>query len=322
MSRAGKIWLIAAAVLILAGIGIFAAATSMNHGQMVWRTASNMVTNTYTIRENFSSISIRSDTEDIVFVPAKDGKCTVEFYENENEKHTAEVKNGTLEITAEEKNGKWTDHVSLFNGGDSKMTIALPESSYEALQIEEDTGDIRIPSDFSFESIEIRVSTGDVSCDASASGRMQITTSTGAIEMNGVSVGDLDLSVSTGNVKAESVQCRGDVSVRVSTGRTEMRNVTCQSFSSTGSTGRVEMKRMVAKETIRIERSTGDVIFEDCDAAEIFVKTTTGDVKGTLRSDKVFLVETHTGKTRIPKTITGGRCEVSTDTGDIEFTVG
>ena len=322
MSRAGKIWLIAAAVLILAGIGLFAAATSMNHGQMVWKTASNMETNTYTIREDFSSISIRSDTEDIVFVPAKDGKCTVEFYENENEKHTAEVENGTLEIAVEEKNGKWTDHVSLFNGGDPKMTVALPESSYEALQIEEDTGDIDMPSDFSFESIEIRVSTGDVSCDASASGRMQITTSTGAIEMNGVSVRDLDLSVSTGNVKAESVQCHGDVSVRVSTGRAELKDVTCRNFTSTGSTGKVEMKSLLVKEAIRIERSSGDVTFEDCDAEEIYVKTTTGDVSGTLLSDKVFLVETHTGKTRVPKTITGGRCEVSTDTGDIEFTVG
>ena len=284
MSRAGKIWLIAAAVLILAGIGLFAAATSMNHGQMVWKTASNMDTNTYTIREDFSSISIRSDTEDIVFVPAKDGKCTVEFYENENEKHTAEVENGTLKIAVEEKNGKWTDHVSLFNSGDPKMTIALPESSYEALQIEEDTGDIDMPSDFSFESIEIRVSTG--------------------------------------NVKAEAVQCHGNVSVRVSTGRAELKEVTCRNFTSTGSTGKVGMKSLLVKEAIRIERSTGDVTFEDCDAAEIYVKTTTGDVSGTLLSDKVFLVETHTGKTRVPKTITGGRCEVSTDTGDIEFTVG
>jgi DUF4097 and DUF4098 domain-containing protein YvlB len=322
MSRAGKIWLIVAAVLVLAGIGLFAAATSMNHGQMVWKTSSNMVTNTYTIREEFRNISIRCDTDEIVFVPAKDGKCTVEFYEYENEKHTAEVKNGTLEIAVAERNGKWTDHMSLVSGGIPKMTIALPESAYEALRIREDTGDIDLPAAFSFDTVDIEVSTGDVECGASASGRLQITTSTGGITVKGLSAGEMALSVSTGTVRAESVQCKGDLSLHVSTGRSELKDVTCRNFTSTGSTGKVGMKSLVAKEAIRIERSTGDVTFEGCDAEEIYVKTTTGDVSGTLLSDKVFLTESDTGKIRVPKTITGGRCEISTDTGDIEFTVG
>jgi DUF4097 and DUF4098 domain-containing protein YvlB len=81
------------------------------------------------------------------------------------------------------------------------------------------------------------------------------------------------------------------------------------------------MKNLTAKEKLSIERSTGDVIFEGCDAGEIYVKTDTGDVKGTLLSEKVFLTDTDTGKISVPKTITGGRCEVSTDTGDIELSI-
>lgn len=321
MSRAAKSWMIAAAVLILAGIGIFAAVTSMNHGQMVWNTASNMVTNTYTIREDFDSISVRGDTEDIVFLLSKDGKCTVEFYERENEKHTAAVKNGTLLVSGEEQKGKWTDHISLFSGKDPKMTIMLPKNVYKALRVEESTGDIRLPADFSFDTVDITVSTGTVRCEASAADRLKIGTSTGEIEVKGVSAGQMDLSVSTGTVDVDSAYCKGNMSLRVSTGRAELKDVSCRNFTSTGSTGRITMKNLTATETISIERSTGDVTFEGCDAGEIYVKTDTGDVKGTLLSDKVFLAETDTGKVSVPKTITGGRCEISTDTGDIEFTI-
>ena len=64
-----------------------------------------------------------------------------------------------------------------------------------------------------------------------------------------------------------------------------------------------------------------DVSFESFDAAEIFIKTDTGDVEGELLSAKVFIAKTDTGKINVPSTATGGRCEISTDTGDIRITV-
>ena len=38
-------------------------------------------------------------------------------------------------------------------------------------------------------------------------------------------------------------------------------------------------------------------------------------------SAKVFITETDTGKVEVPKSVTGGRCEIETDTGDIQITV-
>ena len=49
--------------------------------------------------------------------------------------------------------------------------------------------------------------------------------------------------------------------------------------------------------------------------------TCTGDVKGKLLTDKVFITETGTGHVDVPKTVTGGRCEVTTNTGDIELEI-
>ena len=41
--------------------------------------------------------------------------------------------------------------------------------------------------------------------------------------------------------------------------------------------------------------------FENSDAAQISIKTSTGDVTGTLLSEKVFITETSTGNISVPK---------------------
>ena len=81
------------------------------------------------------------------------------------------------------------------------------------------------------------------------------------------------------------------------------------------------MKNVVATGTISIKSDTGDVRFEGSDAIEISVKTDTGDVTGTLLSEKVFITETSTGSINVPKTTSGGKCEITTSTGDINISI-
>ena len=77
----------------------------------------------------------------------------------------------------------------------------------------------------------------------------------------------------------------------------------------------------IATESFSIKRSTGDVTFDGADAKSISVKTDTGDVKGSLLSNKVFITKTDTGDINVPSSTTGGKCEITTDTGDINLTV-
>ena len=90
---------------------------------------------------------------------------------------------------------------------------------------------------------------------------------------------------------------------------------------SDGSTGDLVLKNVIASEKFSIERSTGDVKFEAADASEIFVETSTGDVCGSLMSEKFFITESDTGSSDVPQTLSGGKCEVKTSTGDIKITV-
>ena len=111
------------------------------------------------------------------------------------------------------------------------------------------------------------------------------------------------------------------MSVKVSTGKATLSDVTCREFISEGSTGSLTLKNVVASGKINVKRSTGDVKFDSSDAAEIAVKTSTGDVTGTLKSEMIFFADTRTGDVDVPRTTTGGKCEISTTTGDIEIKI-
>ena len=54
---------------------------------------------------------------------------------------------------------------------------------------------------------------------------------------------------------------------------------------------------------------------------ELKIITSTGDIEGTLLSDKVFIVKSSTGDIDVPSSITSGMCEITTSTGDIEVRV-
>ncbi|MCQ2427410.1 MAG: DUF4097 domain-containing protein, partial [Clostridia bacterium] len=81
------------------------------------------------------------------------------------------------------------------------------------------------------------------------------------------------------------------------------------------------LKNVVTEGTIAIERSTGDVRFEGCDADELEISTDTGDVTGSLLSSKVFIAHSDTGRIDVPETTSGGKCKITTDTGDIKLSV-
>ena len=277
-------------------------------------------TKTYEITENIQNIAIQTIIADVKILPAPDGISKVVSFEKENLKQTVTASDGTLTIGLEDTR-KWYDHINLFDWRTPTVTVYLAQTEWNTLSLSGGTGDVNIAKEFFFESIDVSNRTGNVRCYASTSGLMKIKTSTGNITVENVTVGVLDLTLSTGDVEVENVVCAGDVQMILSTGDTEIENLTCKNLTAKASTGELEMKNVIAQEKINIEISTGDVDFEKCDAAELYIKIGTGDVEGTLLSEKIFVVDTNTGRKRVPSTTTGGKCEIKTSTGDIEIQI-
>ncbi len=319
MSRQSKTWLAIAGMLVLIGCVIFAGVMSVLGWNFTKLSTVQYETNDYKITENFHSISIISDTADISIVPSDGSDCTVVCHEPINVTHTVKVKDGTLTVEINDTRA-WYEYIGI-NFDTTTVTVSVPQGEYGALSIRSSTGKAEIAKEFRFESIDISQSTGSVVCRASVAGTAKIRTTTGDIRLESLSAGALDLSVSTGAVTISDVRCDGSIHVGVSTGRASLTDVVCQSLTSNGSTGGISMKGVLVSNRCAIERSTGDVSFDRCDAGEIFVRTSTGSVRGTLLSEKQFDASSSTGSIEVPKSTTGGRCEINTGTGNIKIEI-
>lgn len=320
MTRTAKFFLILAICLILIGCAVFGAAMAMQEWDFSKLNNHNFETNTHEITESFGAILVDTDTAYVEVLPSEDGVCRVICREEAKAKHTLSVQQGVLRVELDD-NRKWFDYINIGWGTSPKITVYLPNTEYTSLTVRTDTGYVNINKAFCFDQIDVRVSTGNVKCFASCTGEIKLSGTTGRIVAEGISAAKLSVSTSTGGIKLSGVTCEGEVQVQVSTGETLLENVRCQSLSSTGSTGDLELKNVVASGKIFLERSTGDITLQRCDGAELFIETDTGDVEGTLLTEKIFFTETDTGEIDVPKTATGGRCEITTDTGEIEIEI-
>lgn len=319
--RAGtKIWIVAASMLLLIGMILLGGAIAMVKFDFERLSTVKYETNEHTVSEAYRDISIKTKTADVVLVPHEGVETKVVCLEQTKMRHAVRVEEGRLIIEVEDTR-KWYEYIGIFSVSSPKITVYLPSDAYGALTVSSDTGRVEIPSDFHFERVDISEHTGGVTMLASASGDVKIKTTTGAILVEGITAGSLELSVSTGRVTLSDTVCAGNLQVTVSTGRANLTDVRCNNLTTSGSTGNVKLTRVLAVGMMKIRRSTGDVILDGVDAAELDIETDTGDVRGSLRSPKLFDVETDTGIRRYPSTVSGGKCKIRTDTGDIEIVI-
>ena len=305
-----KGFLIASAVLVFAGLALLIGAAASVGFDFAKLGAAEYETNTYTPGEAFDRVEIDTDETDIDFRLSEDGACRVVCTEPEKVGHRVSVENGTLKIARDDER-EWSDRLVLFSNLRQLLPVspaaALPEKA--VLELEQNGGTVT--------ALRIRAEGNDVF----AEGTIRIGTSTGGIRIHNASAGNIELSVSSGRIYAGEIECRETVSASVVTGKTQMTDLVCRKLVSEGSTGDIVLKNVTASESFSLARRTGDVSFENCDAGEITVRTTTGDVTGSINSAKVFQVQTDTGSIRVPHTTAGGTCRIKTSTGDIRIDI-
>ena len=337
MSKTVKKWLIAALALILAGAAMFTAALALCGWDITKLGTVDYVETTLEPSGDFENISINVYTTDLRLLPSEDGKCRIVCYEDEKVSHTAEVKDGTLVIDTNDMRKWFTVSLSFKS---PTMEVYLPKSEYENLDISTDTGAVSLPIALTFDRIKIDGHTGAVSCHSSAkgdvdieldtgalvvsnvsAGSMKLKTDTGIIELSGSTVAEsIDVASATGFVSLENISC-GDLRAKADTGRVSLDGVTCGDLHAETDTGSIALENVVGSGKFELISDTGHIGLNGCDAAELYIETDTGSVSGELLTDKIFFAESDTGRVSVPKSMTGGRCEIKTDTGSIEMAV-
>ena len=259
----------------------------------------SIVVNEHIIEESFTHLSIHTDTAQVQVVPTAGNAVRVTCRQWAKEKHTVTVQDGTLSIEVVDTR-KWYDHIGIHMDSPT-VTVELPIGEYGNLTVRGSTGDVDIPPDFRFATADIALSTGCIHYQAPANGTVTLKTDTGRIRVEDVTVGVLDVTVSTG--------------------QTQLVGVRCDSLTSVGNTGSIGLQDVIVAEAMNIRRSTGDVTLTDCDSGEMVITTNTGDVEATLLRGKTFVTHTDTGRVTVPDIHGGGRCEITTDTGDIRVEI-
>ncbi len=319
MKTVTKISLIIAAVLTVVGGLIFTLALALEGWDIKKISTDKFETRTLEIYDNFENILVDIDTADIKFLPGETENTQILLKEYKNEKHTTDVTDKTLKITLTDKR-HWTDYISFFSFESPKITVYLPKEEYLSLKIDTDTSDIEIPKNFKFQDINIKGSTADVKSEAMVKGDINITLSTGDITLSEIMAQNLNLKVSTGEVTLSKIATE-NLNLTVTTGDSNLKDISCTNLISNGDTGDMVLNNVIAYCIFNIKRNTGDINFDSCDASQVSIKTTTGDVIGTFETSKVFLCASDTGRIDVPKSTEGGKCEITTDTGDITIKI-
>lgn len=178
-------------------------------------------------------------------------------------------------------NRKWYECVGIY-WGRMEIVVYLPQTEYESIYIKSVSGDIAIPKDFSFAEAEIYNTSGDVKFLAAV---------------------------------------KNDLSVKTVSGNIELTNIECQNATAASTSGEIAFSKVIAQGKMHIKSVSGDVDLLKCDADSLWIKTTSGDVSGTLLTEKKFITDTVSGDIDVPKSTSGGKCEIKTTSGDIEFTI-
>ena len=295
-----KVWLLIAGAMILAGLLLFGGVMTMLQWDFRKLGTENFETNSYEISDSYADISVLTKEAFVVFMPSTDGKTKVICYETEKQKHAVSVCDGVLVITQEDTRA-WYDHIGL-HIAQPKITVYLPKETYGALTVKAGTGGVQLGGGYRFDCVDISVTTGDIA-------------------VKDLTLGDLTLSVSTGDITVWRVECTGDAKFTSSTGKLDLKSLQCKNLTSRGTTGKITMVYVLVEENMTLKRSVGDISLEKCDASEISITTSTGNVSGSLWTKKVFQVKTSTGRVSVPQTANGGMCQITTDTGNISIVV-
>lgn len=259
----------------------------------------NTVTNTYDVAEAFSDISVVGAECDIRLLPSEDGTCQVVCTESDRIDHSVEVVNGTLNITRHDRRS-WYMHFGVY-WGSMEILVYLPVSELGALNATSVSGNIEIPEDFSFETAALQTTSGDITCFAPVKKDLSAGTTSGNIRLGGSVCETLSADSTSGSINISDVRCLNADAGTVS--------------------GSLKLSGVVADEIIRTESVSGDIDLYRCDADALILSSTSGDIEGSLLTDKSFDVHTTSGDVSLPQTSADKTCDVSTVSGDITFSI-
>lgn len=279
------------------------------------------IEDTKTLSSDFSKIRVDTLECDIRFIKTQEDACRIEYRHNAKIDHCFSVENGTLTVNANDQR-KWYDHITLFHFRHSEVIVYLPAGHYESVYVSTDTGDVHIPDGFDFDSATICTTTGDITMEGlTVQGKLEAKVSTGKITLTNCTSEMLFAKSTTGDIKVQNATVSGKINLNATTGDIQVFSAGAEAVAAKTTTGGIFLQDVILTGHLALQATTGDIHLTACDAESLDITTSTGDVRGTLRTAKIFQASSSTGRVNVPQTAAGGICKISCSTGDIHISL-
>ncbi|MBE6634635.1 MAG: DUF4097 domain-containing protein [Ruminococcaceae bacterium] len=295
MKKIIMISLIVAASLLLVG-GLIFLVLSLNADSIFSVT---LTERTQDIPEGITSIEVDTEVYDIEVVRASDKPF---LKVNENSRRPVMIYTSGTSLVIEEMEdesiaGFFARAFSRIK--DCRITLYIPDTEFDLFDISTETGNIAIEDSFKAKKTELESETGNIT-------------------LTGASTGALDISTETGNILIDSVTALA-AEIETDTGNISLIDSSAESLNAESDTGNLSISNSSVQKSTDISTATGNVTLNVFSSAGITVETDTGDVSGRLSCEMIFYARSTTGKVSVPKSTSGGLCDIRSATGDITF---
>lgn len=277
MKGPSKFMIIFASILIFIGIAIFAVGMASINWDFNKLGTVKYVTNTHEVQEDFTNISIKTTTADILFAPSDTGKCEVVCKEAIKELHSVSVENGTLIIKVNNTK-KWYDYIGIMVSGSPEITVYLPKDTYSLLSINLSTGDVSV-SNLTLDELKLTATTGDLSLSNISVKELNQSISTGTTNLTNITCKNLVSTGTTGKINLTNVRTTGLLSVKRSTGNINLDACDGGDIKLKTTTGSVK-GTLLSEKIFKAHSTTGSVSVPDTHTGGICdISVTTGSIK-------------------------------------------
>ncbi len=254
----------------------------------------------HTVGEAFTKINVDVVEADIKLLPSTDGKARVVCDETDKIVHRVYVENGTLKIEHEDLRA-WYEYIG-FSWNRMSVTVYLPKTEYETVRLKSVSGNIVSDSKLTF---------GDTITQ----------TTSGEITLSNLSTKNLLAESTSGNLRLEDVNTSEDLSLKTVSGNIHWKNGTARALNGECTSGNITLDHCKTNQDMLLKTVSGEITLRACDAAELEMETVSGNVYAALLSEKDFITDTTSGDIRVPHGYKGGKCRISTVSGNITATI-
>ncbi len=215
MKLSVKVALILACVLIVAGAALFFGAASTMNFDIRKASMTAMVTNSYDITEDFSSICVSGRECIVKLLPSEDNTCKVVVQETEKLYHTVSVHNGVLNINRIDVRNL-IDYIGI-HFYPLEVNIYLPQKELNNIDINIINGNIDIKS-ITCQKVTASVISGHIFIWDSYADTVDLKTTSGMIGFYNGDGKNITLKTVTGGINA-SLLTGKTFDVHTTTGR-------------------------------------------------------------------------------------------------------